>query len=178
MSYFPKFKFSWYFPIFFFQVFILSIFPILTVLSTLSHIQIVSLVSSHSILHSTSQYKFPEFHLHVTSPYNFLKFYQQNCSNFVPFASTRSYTLSSHSRHILSSKSRPWSYTASLQFFQFHIVFIKFLPFFFHSITFSDSKIIYLQCPIRGSVTRTVFLPFKSISNQRSKSSFQDMFQR
>ena len=131
MSYFPKFKFSWYFPIFFFQVFILSIFPILTVLSTLSHIQIVSLVSSHSILHSTSQYKFPEFHLHVTWPYNFLKFYQQNCSNFVPFASPRSYTLSSHSRHILSSKSRPWSYTASLQFFQFHIVFIKFLPFFF-----------------------------------------------
>ena len=92
ISYFPKFQFSWHFPILFFQVSILSIFSI----PTLSHI--VSLLSSHSILHSTSIYNFPKFHLISTSHYNFPKFSDQVLfhSNFVPSTSPLNSTLSSH----------------------------------------------------------------------------------
>ena len=76
-------------PTFFFQVSILSIFPIPTFLSTLSHIQIVSLLSPHSgpplvpyfIL---PHFIFPKFPLISTSLYNFRKFSQQNKFCFIP----------------------------------------------------------------------------------------------
>ena len=123
ISHFPKFQFSWHCPIFFFQVSILQIFSI----STLSHIQIVPLLSSHSILQSTSIYNFPKLHLVSTSRYNFPKFSDQVLfhSNFVPATWPLNSTLSSRCPRSsiffpLSTNpatSHPWSRTFSLQFF-------------------------------------------------------------